>query len=345
MLIYLVTRHNSSPIDWYLELWGHSLPMPVEVIYYEDLPKRRSLPVGTYIFSDLERLDGPLLTVAGQVWQQLAHHDVPMGLLNHPYRSMRRYELLRTLREQGSNAFDIYRLTEHRRPQRFPVFIRGENDHRGSLTGLLNTAEDLDAAIADLIDRGENPYDKVITEYCNVADADGVFRKYSAFVVGDRVLPLHVAGHKHWVVKTRRLETDAIAEDHAALLRDNPHADQIRQVFALARIDYGRIDYGFLGDRLQVWEINTNPSIVLPANQRATDATMDQFRRSLAEAFTAIAPPRRDRPAPMTLTWPRPDQDLGKGFIERTSDWFPWLPTPQKAQLRRILRRIKQRLR
>lgn len=47
----------------------------------------------------------------------------------------------------------------------------------------------------------------------------------------------------------------------------------------------------------------------------------------------------------MALTWPRPEKDLGKGLIERTTDWLPWLPTPQKAQLRRTLRRLKQRLR
>ena len=35
----------------------------------------------------------------------------------------------------------------------------------------------------------------------------------------------------------------------------------MREIFRLAQIDYGRIDYGLLGDDLQVWEINTHPSV------------------------------------------------------------------------------------
>jgi hypothetical protein len=44
-------------------------------------------------------------------------------------------------------------------------------------------------------------------------------------------------------------------------LEDNPHAGQLRRCFELAHIDYGRIDYGLVGDSIQVWEINTNPTI------------------------------------------------------------------------------------
>ena len=32
-------------------------------------------------------------------------------------------------------------------------------------------------------------------------------------------------------------------------------------MFAIARIDYGRIDYGIVGGRPQVYEINTNPTV------------------------------------------------------------------------------------
>jgi hypothetical protein len=40
------------------------------------------------------------------------------------------------------------------------------------------------------------------------------------------------------------------------------------QIFQLARVQYGRIDYSTIGDRIQVWEINTNPEC-LSGNQQA----------------------------------------------------------------------------
>ena len=44
-------------------------------------------------------------------------------------------------------------------------------------------------------------------------------------------------------------------------METNPHERRLREIFGRARIDYGKIDYAMLGDRLQVWEINTNPNI------------------------------------------------------------------------------------
>jgi hypothetical protein len=49
----------------------------------------------------------------------------------------------------------------------------------------------------------------------------------------------------------------------------NPHEAWIREMFAIAHIDYGRIDYGILNGKPQVWEINTNPMITaLPRELR-----------------------------------------------------------------------------
>ena len=48
----------------------------------------------------------------------------------------------------------------------------------------------------------------------------------------------------------------------------NPHQRELRAVFAEAGIDYGRIDYGVGPHGLEVWEINTNPTIVWPSGER-----------------------------------------------------------------------------
>ena len=38
---------------------------------------------------------------------------------------------------------------------------------------------------------------------------------------------------------------------------------QLREIFDLAQIEYGRIDYGMLDGKVQCWEINTNPGLAL----------------------------------------------------------------------------------
>ncbi len=38
----------------------------------------------------------------------------------------------------------------------------------------------------------------------------------------------------------------------------NPHEPELREIFRLAKIQYGRVDYSILNGTIQVWEINTN---------------------------------------------------------------------------------------
>ena len=45
-------------------------------------------------------------------------------------------------------------------------------------------------------------------------------------------------------------------------MQTNPHEAELRAIFKLARIDYGRIDYGIKDGQIQVWEINTNPMLL-----------------------------------------------------------------------------------
>ena len=50
-------------------------------------------------------------------------------------------------------------------------------------------------------------------------------------------------------------------------LKGNPHEAALRENFELAHIDYGRCDYGVVDGRLQVWEINTNPVVMMPPGE------------------------------------------------------------------------------
>jgi hypothetical protein len=102
----------------------------------------------------------------------------------------------------------------------------------------------------------------LMIEFCDTSDEDGLFRKYSSYRVGAPIIPIHIMFSKHWYVKSSTTAGEQARREEWKYLNQNPHEQQIRAIFHTARIEYGRIDYSLLGDRIQVWEINTNPSIL-----------------------------------------------------------------------------------
>jgi hypothetical protein len=263
LIYYLVTKEHDYTIRSFLSTWGKSLKPYLKVMSYETLFRKPRLSAATYIFSDIERLTESdaqtaalIVTALGDQW------GASIQMLNHPTVSMTRYELLRRLHSEGVNDFNVYRLTEALIPERFPVFIRNEDDHEGSLSELMETPEALFAAIRDIETRGVSRRNKMITEYCDTSDSDGIFRKYSCFCLAGEIIPRHVCFGRHWMLKYPELTGPEQTREEMDFVQSNPHERQIREIFALARIDYGRIDYSFKNGRIQVWEINTNPGLV-----------------------------------------------------------------------------------
>lgn len=248
----------------YLASHGAELAPRFRILAYQQLFQRASAPAGSYVFADFERLSPLHAEGAARIWSALERSGRGLRLLNHPTRSRRRYELLRLLHEQGANAFDAQLATEARRPERFPVFVRDANEHRGNLTPLLHTQAELDAALAELDEQGRSREALLVVGFCDTADARGVYRKYSAFYVAGRVIPRHLFFGEDWVIKWPVLMDPALLEEERAYVEENPHEKEIRRVFELARIDYGRIDYALLEGRMQVWEINSHPYVSTP---------------------------------------------------------------------------------
>jgi len=308
----------------YLDSWGRELAGSITPLTYDDVFHCRTLRTGTYIFSDVERLQPTDAERAARVRAALstAGHRV----LNHPLRSMRRYELLRTLHREGLNQFDVYRVRDNERPRRFPVFLRIENDHGGSLTDLLPTPAALDDALRELRQRGQRNEDLLITEFCDTADHQGVHRKYSAFMIAGRIVPGHIFYAREWLVKFPvLLEPEMLAEEQR-YVETNPHEEQLRAIFRLARVDYGRIDYAMRDGTPQVWELNTNPWIMsyrdVGSAQRLSARVA--VAAALRDAFGAIADDR----APTRMTVP-----LQAGVFDT---WRPSWPTHcARALLRR----------
>ncbi len=296
MIYCLITRLHAYTIQEFLQTWGRSLVVRFRFIYWDELVRWPELPVGTYLFTDLERLGPHQMELARLVAQRLeASSDPARRIVNDPRRVLLRYDLLRRLQERGINGFRPWRLDEFKGPGvRFPVFLRREDEHSGSLSPLLHDRASLDAAVEEAVRAGADAASLLAVEYADTADAQGAFWKYAAFQIGQSVFPHHLIRRTQWVAKD---PSDLCAERNDRenrLVAERPHDAQIREIFEVAGIDYGRIDYsthdGTLEGRLVVWEINTNPSVLLAPDLIADERLLAraQVARWLLAAFNAL---------------------------------------------------------
>lgn len=276
MIRYFSTADHSGTMGRWVKVMGKRLPVAVELHSYDPVALGKVTGPATFIFSDLERLSGGRLEAASRAWTRLRKAG-GNRLLNHPTRAMRRYELLRSLHEAGINEFDVYRLTEARRPKRYPVFIRREDTHGGTRSPMIANADEFDRLLRNVLANGAFRDTLVAIEYCDTVSEDGIRRKYGCSCIGGAVVPSDMMHSTNPFVKAVDAVVDemSVAEE-SRYLEENPHAEQILEIFKLARIEYGRMDYGIRNGRLQVWEINTNPNWV-PSNAK------NPLRRALLE--------------------------------------------------------------
>jgi hypothetical protein len=258
-----------APVDetWemeeYMQQYGANLVGRVRLITYDDIAHGKSLPIGTYIFSAIDRLFPLEKELAARFCRELSIASSRVALLNNPGRVACRYELLTKCFALKRNCFRVFRAHEFYRCRRFPVFIRPEGEHTGSLTRLLYTRRELAEELTRALMRGYRLRDILIVEYCNTADAAGIFRLYCASIVGDQIIPQVVVHNSNWITKWEgRLVDEEKAREQQNYVGNNPHAAWLKETFELAHVNYGRIDYGLVDGVPQVWEINTNPTIV-----------------------------------------------------------------------------------
>lgn len=257
------------------------------VMTYPELLMRRRLPAASYIFSDFDRLSFFQLELAAHVFRQLA--AAGLRTLNDPARTLQRLDLLRRLHAEGVNSFKVWPASEADRVDRFPVFIRTIRAHRGVLTDLITTGPDLHTALEGLVEAGWPASDLMIAEYRAQPNADGVFRKLSSYKIGSALVATPSVHERHWAAKYG--EMGAAGEDgyvaDLQTVRDNPHSKALERAFALARIEYGRADFGLVDGRVEIYEINTNPMIE-PATQHPFPERIEAFRIADERYFAAL---------------------------------------------------------
>jgi hypothetical protein len=278
---FFVDHDGAHGIRAYLEGRGAALRDTIVPAEYDSLLQARSVPVASAIFAGVDQLGPAGRVEAGAICRALAARP-GIRALNDASRVLGRFDLLRVLHERQVNQFRAVRASEPVTGLRYPVFIREEHLHTGALTPPLPDPSAVETALLRLALHGRRRGDLLIVEFCDTRDEDGLYRKYSAMRVGDRLLPRHLHASAHWVSKSNSSTVDeGTVLEERRYFDTNPHERALWDVFRLANIEFGRVDYGFCRGALQVWEINTNPT--LARNPGASSGKTNPHHRALVE--------------------------------------------------------------
>lgn len=288
----LITVTNENRADTLRHLTGGLAERGIrhERWRYSRLLNSRRLPRAVYILTDFDRLMPWHVELASRLYCRLTAEGVTV--LNDPRRHVPRWAFLRRLRREGINDFDCWLPAEGVMPDRYPVFLRTIHAHRGVESGLLRNETEARSALQTAMDRGLVLSDLVFIEYAAEPNPEtGKFRKYAAYGIGDRVVRALTVTDESWIAKqgTKGAATDANYASDLIEHRMYPRAELMRQVFDIAGMDFGRIDYGIIAGRPQVYELNTNPLIRWgkrhpnPDRRTADDLVRGQLLDNLAE--------------------------------------------------------------
>ncbi|MEJ0022659.1 MAG: hypothetical protein WDN76_03885 [Alphaproteobacteria bacterium] len=291
MIIFLAThRYTHTHL-------AKGAPFDLQMRSYHWALKSLALPRATYIFSDFDRLGPWELELAARLYQQLK--AAGMRVLNDPARALQRLSLLRRLYSAGFNSFQVWRVEDHEKPDRFPVFLRTQAAHRGVLTDLLETPEAAEAALQSALNEGYTRRDLMFVEYCAEPVKPDLFRKLAGFRIGDKMIPALCVHEAKWTAKygSIGIAGAALYEDEADIIKTNRYGEQLRAAFDLADIEYGRADFGMARGKMQIYEINTNPD-VRTIGEHPFQIRMDaekHFFQMIREGLEAIDTPNGGR--------------------------------------------------
>jgi hypothetical protein len=326
-MIHYLTLDGRTMFSEYLEYWGKELAdSEIRILRYEHLLRESRFQPGTYVFTTFDEMRGPMGRYVDALAAEL-RQSPHARIFNDPRRVLRRFDLHSELWRLGKNTFRSFRADGDLSAVRFPAFIRSEGAHDGALSPLLQSAEDIDTWIGRVLALGRPIDDLLVVEFCDTADAEGSYRKYAAFNVEGRICPRSLNYGRNWVLKFAGNDFSmAMAREELDYVQQNPHEEELREIFAIANIDYGRIDYSMLDGKVQSWEININPTIGrgLRPSSRTIDPELHGVREETKQVFygsfnaawaaVAAASPGRDaapielRIEPLVLDAARDDQ-------------------------------------
>ncbi len=263
MITFLCAADNFVPLKRYFREWGRPLRPRFKQLAYEKSPAPGKIPDGTYVFCDVDRLDAGNIDIAKNIHDHLGRRGDKVRLLNSPFASLPRFPLLCSLHARGINDFNVHPVDASPGLIRFPVFIRSSAQHKGAYSDIIHDAGKLEKELMRLTAAGHVMQDLILVEYLETGQQD-LYRKYAATRLGDSMIAHHIMFERRWEVKGPSLDEPAMLLEEREFQLGNPHRDMLLKVFDIANIQFGRIDYAMHNGRMQVWEINTNPTLLYP---------------------------------------------------------------------------------
>jgi len=140
-----------------------------------------------------------------------------------------------------------------------PIILRQTGTHTGKIVGLFDAVDDAVAALG--------PGEHIATQFVDFSSADGLFRKYRVYFIGNRVILRHMIVSDVWNVhvkdRTRFMaqHPDLVAEERALFESDDPFAPKTRAVLDAIRsrmpLDFFGMDFAFTqGGDMVLFEAN-----------------------------------------------------------------------------------------
>src|SRR5215813_6065926 len=261
MIYFLVPAAGAFSICEFVNEVRPALADRFRIIHYENLFAQNQFHIGTYVLAGLDQLGPTMRQLVCSLHEQLTA-VAGVRVLNHPQRSLQRFDLLNKLYELRRNDFRAVRAGDDFTKLRYPVFVRGERSHEGALSPLLDSPRQVEEAIGRAVVQGRPFSDLLVVEFCPTANDEGLYRKYGAFIVGKKIVARHINQGMHWMTKWADAKfTKELMLAERDYVFNNPHEAQLAEIFRIANIDYGRIDYALKNGRVQTWEINLNATI------------------------------------------------------------------------------------
>lgn len=127
-MLHLLSRGPSlGELMGRLEAWRPAVRQRVVAIDYVqavELPDEALVP-GVWAFLGIDRLDDDSAFAVMRLRARLAQRP-GVSFLNHPTRTLHRFEMLRLAHQSGLNVGDVRRFEDLRPPVRWPVFLQDE---------------------------------------------------------------------------------------------------------------------------------------------------------------------------------------------------------------------------
>ncbi|GHC64572.1 hypothetical protein [Neogemmobacter tilapiae] len=253
-----------------------------------------SVPHGAWTLTDFDRVHVWNAELA--TWRRKTLITAGLPVLNDPARFLGRAGQIRHFFAKGINSFTCWLPSLAEIPDRFPVFLRTQAAHRGSISDLLQNTRECQIALDAALAQGHPLTDLVFVEYRAKADPTlGHFQKHAAYRIGDRVIRAMTVNDDGWMAKygTQGRAAEATYEAELAEMTAYAHTDLILRVTDLLGCQYGRVDFGMVDGRPEIYEVNSNPAFSFPPDDHPSPARRQSgaiSRQQLLDAFRALVP-------------------------------------------------------